>query len=128
MPTLSDITSAARKGDPLDPVDARKALAAYDVLLASLDVSRHPKQLEEYFRAAEAELADYLGWENDPDNPAAREWYAAMGVIYEPVTVVRRRVTPDNETSVCWCGAAAKVMDELSDGDVVRRCLDHAGG
>lgn len=73
MRKLHEITSAARLGETITDEEARLAICAYDVMLANLQ--HVPDALFEYFRAAELTPRQYIGPNNDPDNPEAVEWY-----------------------------------------------------
>lgn len=82
MRTLDQITTAARRDEPLTEKEARYALCAYDVLLAKLDVSQNPAQLQEYFLAGDNCPRNYIGDANDPQNPDVVEWHKInIGVV-----------------------------------------------
>ncbi len=76
--TLDQIVAAVRSGQAVPHDELRRAVVAFDVLLAQLDLPRDPKALAEYFRAAESVPAEYIGEANDPDNAEAVAWYTAM--------------------------------------------------
>lgn len=78
MRSLSEVTAAVRQGEEVTEDELRCAVVAYDVLIAQLDLPASAVQLMRYFQAADADLRDYIGEANDPDEPTAREWYAAM--------------------------------------------------
>lgn len=73
--TLAEIVSAVRLNGPTTPDELRYAVAAFDVALAQMDISRHHDQLNEYFKAAGLPPRQYVGEANDPEKPAAVEWY-----------------------------------------------------
>jgi len=78
MRTLSDITDAARRGEPVTEEELRLAVCAYDVFIAQLELEKDPKQLAKFFVAAESDPREYIGPANDPDNPEAVAWHKAF--------------------------------------------------
>lgn len=78
MRTLSDITDAARRGEPVTEEELRLAVCAYDVFIAQLELEKDPKQLAKFFVAAESDPREYIGPANDPDNPEVVAWHKAF--------------------------------------------------
>ncbi|MCP4469624.1 MAG: hypothetical protein GY815_02870 [Gammaproteobacteria bacterium] len=75
MRNLDEITAAVRTGLAVTDEEMRRAIVAYDVLLAQFDLPRYPALLAEYFLAGETDVKVYAGSANDYSDPAAREWY-----------------------------------------------------
>jgi len=73
--TLTEVTEAARLGEPLTNDELRFAVCAYDVLIAQFKVERYVDQLQEFFVAGEAVPEEYLTPANHPDNPDFVTWY-----------------------------------------------------
>lgn len=80
MRTLDQITAAARLDEYASHVELQYAVAAYDVLLAALDLPSDPMRLAAYVSALQQSPRAYVGDANDPENPKAREWYRAMAL------------------------------------------------
>lgn len=78
MRKLTEITDAARRGEPTSHGELLYAVVAYDVLLAQFDLAKHPVQLAEFFKAAEQDPKMYIGEANDPAEQSVREWHNAM--------------------------------------------------
>ncbi len=78
MRTLNEITRAVRTNRPVNAQELRRAVVAYDVLLALLNVEQNPLQLAEYFKAGSSCPVHYAGPANNPDDPDVRAWYDAM--------------------------------------------------
>lgn len=78
MRTLTEITNATRRGENVTFEELRYAVCAYDVMFASSHPSQHRPLLEEYFRAAESDPVEYIGWHNDPENPDVVDWHRSQ--------------------------------------------------
>ncbi len=76
--TLTEITNAVRRGEPVSVDQMRYAICAYDVLLADMKISENATLLEKFFIAAEMEPKEYIGGDNDPDNPEFVAWHKAF--------------------------------------------------
>ena len=75
MRTLKEISSAVRRHEYASTDELRYALVAYDVLIYQLDIAQDEQQLAEFFKAFETCPKEYVGWENDPENPEAVKWH-----------------------------------------------------
>lgn len=84
--TLEEITLAIRAGEPHTEREARYAVVAYDVLMAKLSTDKdiQASQMNEYGRALDLPPLDYIGPDNDPENPAAVRWLKAMSDCQVP--------------------------------------------
>lgn len=92
MRTLTEITNAVRRGQEVTPDELRYTVAAYDVMVAKFNVQQEPRMLEEFFRAAESDPRDYIGWENDPDNPEVVEWHKSQINIAPIIDVAKKHL------------------------------------
>jgi hypothetical protein len=81
MRTLTNITTAVRRGRWATVEELRYAVAAYDVLVAKLGVEREETTLAEFFAAAESDPREYIGWENDPQNPEFVRWHEERAAL-----------------------------------------------
>lgn len=77
MRSLTQITNAVRRADEATEQELRAVIVAYDVLLVKMNVQQDPEMLKQFFKAAESDPEEYIGWENDPRNPEAIEWHRA---------------------------------------------------
>ena len=75
MRNLDEITAAVRLLEEVSVEEMARAIVAYDVLLAQLNLSRYPELLAQYFLAAETDVKEYAGPYNDYDIKENREWY-----------------------------------------------------
>ena len=75
MRTLTEITNAVRRDQPVTQLELRYAVAAYDVMVAKMHISQDDQMIAEFFRAAESDPKKYIGWENDPMNKHSTEWH-----------------------------------------------------
>jgi len=81
MRTLSDITDAARRGEPVTEEELRLAVCAYDVFIAQLELEKDPKQLAKFFVAAESGPREYTGPANDPEVVTWHKAFINTGVL-----------------------------------------------
>lgn len=78
MRTLNDVVAAVRLGQATTEEELRTAVVAFDVLLYALDLPNDPERLRAYFKAAEMDMLEFIGPNNDPNSEEQRKWYAAM--------------------------------------------------
>ncbi len=95
MRTLTQICYAVRRNQPVEPDELRYAVAAYDVLLAKLNVGQDPQQMAAFFEAAESCPKAYIGWENDPENPEAVKWHEDH-IDIEPIIAGARKLLQES--------------------------------
>lgn len=86
MKTLDEIVATVRSGGTPTVDEMRYAIVAFDVLLYQLDLPADVARLQEYFKAAESSVSEYVGEANSPDNPEAVRWYEAMQKTGQIVT------------------------------------------
>lgn len=78
MRTLDEITTAARRAEPVTKDELILAVCAYDVLLASIKLEHYPVMLAEYFKASDSPPGAYIGPANDPNSAEAVHWHKVM--------------------------------------------------
>ena len=81
MRTLNEITSACRRGEPVTEEELRYAVCAYDVMVAQFEIENHAVLLEKYFVAAEMDVKEYVGPNNDPNDPEVQKWHRAFAKV-----------------------------------------------
>lgn len=82
---LHEITAACRTGEPVDQELLILAICAYDVLMAQVtgDSMNQTQVKAEYFKAGDTKPAEYIGWNNHPDNPEFQAWYRSLKSVGE---------------------------------------------
>jgi hypothetical protein len=78
MRTLTEITNATRRNEPVTVDELRYAVCAYDVMFAQSQPSEHRPLMKAFFQAAESDPREYVGWNNDPENPEAVAWHRSQ--------------------------------------------------
>lgn len=114
MQTLTEITHAVRRNQQVNPTELRYAVAAYDVLIAKLNVSQDQEQVKEFFKAAESDPREYIGWSNDPENPEARDWHQRTIAAGDAIDLAASKCSGD-------CGECQK-RDVVAPAPVVNGC------
>jgi len=93
MRTLTQITDAVRRGEEVTTDELRYTVAAYDVMVAKFNIQQDRQQMEEFFRAAESDPREYIGPENDPDNPEVVAWHKSHINLAPVMEVAKKHLT-----------------------------------
>lgn len=99
MRTLTEITNAVRRNEEVTTDELRLAVAAYDVMVAKFNIQQDRQQVEEFFRAAESDPAEYIGWVNNPDNPESVEWHRSQINLDPVITAAKQHLTNEEESN-----------------------------
>ncbi len=98
MRTLTEITNAVRRNEEVTIDELRLAVCAYDVMVAKFNVPQDRQQMEEFFRAAESDPAEYIGWNNNPDNPESVDWHRSHINLDPIIDVAKQHLTNEEES------------------------------
>ncbi len=130
MRTLTEITNATRRGENVTFEELRYAVCAYDVMFASSYPSQHRPLLEEFFKAAESDPREYIGWDNDPENPDVVDWHQsqinmtpimdrAKQLLQKPTQPISNVGLNDLKTAWDhWDGCSETIIEGVSGEDI----------